>query len=223
MTAKPWTDRAFDAFLFDMDGTILNSIIVAEKVWGQWAERHSLDRVRLFAALHGVRAAETVAKYVGADQVDAEVKWLFDAEMSTLDDVVPIAGADALLRDLPKDRWAVVTSAQRELALARIEAVGLPVPDLLVTAEDVSRGKPAPDCFLLAAKRLGYAPINCLVFEDAPAGIAAAEAAGAGVMVISATHQSPMQTPHPIIQDYENVTLTITSQGQLSPNQLAAT
>ncbi|TGR94325.1 HAD-IA family hydrolase, partial [Mesorhizobium sp. M1C.F.Ca.ET.188.01.1.1] len=91
---------------------------------------------------------------------------------------------------------AIVTSAPRSLALARMKVAGIPVPAVLVAAEDVSRGKPAPDCFQLGARRLGFDARDCLVFEDAPAGIAAAEAAGASVMVINATHQHALQTPH---------------------------
>ncbi|TGT15861.1 HAD family hydrolase, partial [Mesorhizobium sp. M3A.F.Ca.ET.174.01.1.1] len=105
--------------------------------------------------------------------------------------------------------WAIVTSAPRELALLRIAAAGIPVPAKMVTAEDVTHGKPAPDCFQLGARRLGFDARDCLVFEDAPAGIAAAEAAGASVMVINATHQHALQTPHAAISAYDMVGLTV--------------
>ena len=109
-------------------------------------------------------------------------------EMDDVEGIEQIAGVAAFLAALPPHRWAVVTSAPRALALRRIAAAGLPTPPLLVAAEDVTQGKPAPDCFVLAATRLGVDARDCLVFEDAPAGIAAAEAAGAGVVVITATH-----------------------------------
>jgi sugar-phosphatase len=115
---------------------------------------------------------------------------------------VAIDGAAAFLAALPADRWAIVTSAPRPLALRRLAAAGLPTPPVLVTAEDVARGKPAPDCFLLAAERLGQRIEDCLVFEDAPAGIQAAEAAGAAVAVVTATHRHAVQTRHPRINGY---------------------
>ena len=125
---------------------------------------------------------------------------------------------------LPPERWAIVTSAPRELALLRIQAAGIPVPAMMVTAEDVAHGKPAPDCFLLAAKRLGVEARDCLVFEDAPAGIAAGEASGASVMVISATHVHPLVTPHPTIRSYDEIGIATDESGFiiLSPAQAAA-
>ena len=105
-----------------------------------------------------------------------------------------------------------------------MQAAGIPVPALMVAGEDVSHGKPAPDCFLLAAKRLGVDIGDCLVFEDAPAGIAAAEAAGASVMVISATHQHPMTTPHAAIAGYDAVGIAVDDGGWmiLEPQRSAA-
>jgi sugar-phosphatase len=116
---------------------------------------------------------------------------------------------------LPAERWAVVTSAPRLLAERRILAAGLPLPQIMVSAEDVERGKPAPDCFLLAAKKLGVKPAECLVFEDAPAGIAAAEAAGAKVMVITAAHQHLIETAHPTLTTYDSYGVVIDDQGFL--------
>ena len=128
-----------------------------------------------------------------------------------MDGVEAIEGAAAFLASLPADRWAIVTSSPRRLALRRLAAAGLPTPAVLVTAEDVERGKPAPDCFLLAAERLGQRIEDCLVFEDAPAGIQAAEAAGAAVAVVTVTHRHALDTSHP----------TITGYGELPPNSCA--
>jgi len=110
----------------------------------------------------------------------------------------------------------VVTSAPRALALARLERAGVPVPSVLVTAEDVTRGKPAPDCFLLAARKLGVEPGDCLVWEDAPSGIAAAEAAGATVLVVTATHAHPMATSHPVVASYEGLAAGLDAAGRLT-------
>jgi sugar-phosphatase len=114
---------------------------------------------------------------------------------------------------LPQDRWALVTSAPRLLALRRIEAAGLPPPPLLISADDVSRGKPAPDCFLKAAEALGVPPERCLVWEDAPAGISAAEAAGMMVIVVGATHTHPLETEHPVIGGYDDLEVVIAPGG----------
>lgn len=200
----PVFGRGFGAFLFDMDGTIINSIAAAERVWGAWALRHKLDVPAFLKTIHGVRAAETIAK-LNLPGIDpkAEAASVLAAEIDDLAGIVPIAGAAAFLASLPTDRWAIVTSAPRRLAELRLEAAGLPFPPMMVSGEEVKNGKPAPDCFLLGAERLGQPIENCLVFEDAPAGIAAAEAAGASVMVVTATHPEPVATVHPTIANYE--------------------
>ncbi|MDX8492748.1 HAD-IA family hydrolase [Mesorhizobium sp. VK22B] len=217
--------RKFAAFLFDMDGTVLNSIAAAERVWTTWAHRHRLDVASFLPTIHGRRARETIAalKLPGVDPI-VEAEALLKAEAADLEGIVPIPGAVAFLKSLPLERWAIVTSAPRELALLRLQAAGIPVPAMMVSAEDVTRGKPAPDCFLLAAKRLGVEARDCLVFEDAPAGIAAGEASGASVMVISATHVHPMQTPHPSIADYDGIDVAVDEHGWvvMEPKRIAA-
>ncbi|WP_214475476.1 HAD-IA family hydrolase [Mesorhizobium sp. dw_380] len=209
--------RKFAAFLFDMDGTLINSIASAERVWSDWARRQGLDVAAFLPTIHGVRAIETIAGLAlpGVDPAH-EADLLLKAEAADLDGIVPIAGAVAFLNALPPERWAIVTSAPRELALLRMKAAGIPVPAVLVAAEDVSRGKPAPDCFRLGAERLGVDARDCLVFEDAPAGIRAAEAAGAPVMVISATHQHPLPTQHAAIAGYDAVGITVDEHGWLA-------
>lgn len=206
--------KTYAAFLFDMDGTVLNSIAVAERVWGEWALRHGLDVEAFLPTIHGVRAEETIRRQNLADiDLDREVDAVLRAEVADIEGVVPIPGADRFLHALPATRWAVVTSAQRELALRRLSAAGLPVPAVLVAAEDVTRGKPAPDGYALAAERLGVAPDACLVFEDAPAGILAAEAAGADVVVITAAHRHRLETTHPALADYSDVGVTVSADG----------
>ena len=200
------TERTFAAFLFDMDGTLLDSIASANRAWAKWAAGYGLDFEPIKKTMHGMRAVETIRRWGPAHlDVEAEVAALVEAEMDDVDDITAISGADAFLRALPPDKWALVTSAPRLLALRRIEAAGLPEPPMLITADDVERGKPAPDCFLKAAETLGVAPGDCLVWEDAPAGIAAAEAAGMAVVVIGATHASPMETDHPVIGGYDDL------------------
>jgi mannitol-1-/sugar-/sorbitol-6-phosphatase len=209
--------RTFAALLFDMDGTILSSIKAAERVWAAWAKRHGLDVAGFLPTIHGVRTIETIRR-LGLPGVDpeAEAEAITQAEMHDVEGIEPIAGAATFLGALPKDRWAIVTSAPLALALRRIESARLPVPKVVVTAEDVSQGKPAPDCFLLAASRLGQKPQDCLVFEDALPGIAAAEAAGAAVLVVTAAHAHRLETTHPTIVDYRSLAISADENGRLS-------
>ncbi len=216
-------DRAFAAFLFDMDGTLLSSIACAERVWARWAGRHGVDVASFLPTIHGKRAVDTV-RQLGLPGIDAaaEAALIQAEEMIDVEGIEQIAGVAAFVGALPAGRWAVVTSAPRELALRRIAAAGLPVPPLIIAAEDVVHGKPAPDCFLHAASRLGVSARDCLVFEDAPAGIAAAEAAGASVLVIAATHAHPMDTRHPVVGDYAAFVPTVDADGALRLTPLAA-
>jgi len=166
------------ALLFDMDGVLVDSHAVYTRTWLRWAKRHGLDPEPLLAAGLGRRTREALLSVVPHLATDQEVDWLDTTELQDLEGIVEVRGAADLVRSLPPERWAVVTSAGRDLALSRLQAARVPAPSLLVTAEDIARGKPAPDGFLLAAHRLGWAAETCLVFEDAPAGIAAARAAG---------------------------------------------
>lgn len=214
---SPFPGRGFAAFLFDMDGTILSSIAAAERVWASWALRHGLDLAAFLPTIHGRRSVETVRRLAlpGVDP-EAEAAAITLAEIEDVTGVAAIAGAPAFLAALPPDRWAIVTSAPRALALRRLEAAGLPVPEVMITGEDVEHGKPAPDCFLLAAERLGVSAGDCLVFEDAAAGVAAAEAAGCTVVVITATHGHPLATRHFDAPDYEALSVSPDTAGSLT-------
>jgi sugar-phosphatase len=206
--------RSYAAFLFDMDGTILTSIASAERTWTAWAIAHGLDVATFLPTIHGVRSVETIRR-LGLPGVDpvAEAAAVTAAEMLDVGDIDPIAGAAAFLASLPPERWTIVTSAPRALAECRLRAAGLPIPRTMIAAEDVTNGKPAPDCFVLAAERLGVDAGDCLVFEDAAAGIAAGEAAGADVIVITATHSHPMTTPHPVIVGYMGLSVAAGPNG----------
>ena len=206
--------RPYAAFLFDMDGTLITSTAAAERVWTRWAERHGLDVAAFVPTIHGVRAIDTIRRQnlTGID-LDAEVAWVERGEFEDVDGVAPFPGAIDFVGRLPPDRWAVVTSASVPLARARLEAAGVTPPAVLITAEDVERGKPDPAGYRLAAERLGFAVEDCLVFEDAEAGIAAGEAAGADVLVVTAAWTHPLETNHPKLTDYGHTDLTVGPDG----------
>jgi len=206
MTPYLLTDKSFSAMLFDMDGTIINSIAAAENVWAKWARAHGIDVETFLPTIHGRRAIDTIAS-LNLPNVDAvtEAAYITQAEIAEVEGIQEIPGAAAFLNKIPKSKWAVVTSAPRELALTRLKAAGLPMPHVLITAEDVEQGKPQPDCYLLAAKRLGVNCADCLIFEDAEIGIAAALACGGTLVVVTATHttHSPAAAEQQItVKDY---------------------
>lgn len=196
-----------DAVLFDLDGVLVDSRAVVERTWRRWAERHDLEPERLIRVAHGRRTSETLADIALDLDIPAETAWLDAAEFDDLDGIAAIPGAKELIAALPGDRWGVVTSAGSELARRRLTAAGLPSePPVLVTSADVERGKPAPDGYLRAAGDLGVRPADCLVFEDARPGIAAAKAAGASVVGLTTTTSSAeLRAADVVIDDLRRV------------------
>jgi mannitol-1-/sugar-/sorbitol-6-phosphatase len=175
------------AFLFDLDGVLVDSLTVVERACRRWAERHHLDPETVVRVAHGRRSSDTVRALAPHLDVEREAAWIDALELSDVEGLRAVRGAAALLASLPADAWGIVTSCGPELAHLRLTSVGLPVPPMLVTSDLVSRGKPAPDGYRLGAKRLGRRPEACVVFEDAPAGIAAGVAAGARVIALRTT------------------------------------
>ena len=174
-----------DAVIFDLDGVLVDSAAATSRAWAAWGARLGLDGAAIQARNHGRPAREALAAHVRAEALDAEAALLLDAEVSDTEGVVAFAGAAEVLA-LPV--VAIATSCTLPLAHARLRAAGLPVPGVLVTADQVARGKPAPDPYLLTAERLGAEPAACLVLEDAPSGIAAGRAAGMTVWAVTTTH-----------------------------------
>ncbi|PDT15474.1 haloacid dehalogenase [Rhizobium sp. J15] len=200
-----------------MDGTLLTSIAAAERVWGAWAKRQGLDPIAFLPTMHGQRAIDTIRR-LELPGVDPEIEAakVTNAEIDDVQGVVAIAGAAEFLAALPTDRWAIVTSASKKLAQRRLEAAGLTIPGVIVTGEDVAVGKPDPQCFLLAARRLGFPAANCLVFEDVEAGVKAGRAAGADVVVVTAAGHGLDLPNDPTINDYTEIVPEVSADGLLS-------
>lgn len=222
--APPLPPGPFAAVLFDMDGTLLTSIPAVERAWTAWAQRVGVDPGAVLAWLHGRTAADTITHFAppGCD-IAAEVAWLDARECADLDGIAAIPGAAALLADLPAGAWAVVTSANRALARARLAAAGLPLPQVLVSCNDVQRGKPDPEGFVLAARQLGADPAACLVFEDTGAGLRAGLAAGARAVQVRGTDSAGVPPGLPAISDYLGLALHPAPDGlHLTPCERAA-
>lgn len=217
MIRTPMFDRSFSGFLFDMDGTIINSFAATERCWGNWAIANGIDPLSFLPTMHGIRGVDLIGA-MGRPDLDphAESAKVLAAEMDDVEGIVSIAGAVDFLNALPGDRWAVVTSAPRDLASKRLKAAGIIPPKTMVVAEDVKIGKPDPACFRLGAERLGFAAEDCLVFEDAHAGVTAAERAGASVVVVTATHDLMAHSHHPKIDGYERLSVERDGSGHLA-------
>src|SRR6266567_4069153 len=175
------------AILFDMDGVLVDSTAAVARVWRAWATEHGFDPKHVIAHAHGRRSIETVralAPHLDAERENIRVEQM---EIDDKDGVISLPGAAELLNSLPPERFGIVTSATHALAEARLGFAGLPIPTRFIGGEDVLDGKPSPEPYLKGAALLGFRPEECLVFEDAPAGIAAARAAAIPVFALHST------------------------------------
>jgi mannitol-1-/sugar-/sorbitol-6-phosphatase len=197
-----------DAVLFDLDGTLVDSAKVIERLWAEWAARHSLNVHDILAISHGRRAEETmrlVAPHLPSLKEEAAARLREEEQQS--EGLVAVAGAKALLNSIPQIRWAIVTSCTQKLAEVRLRSVGLPVPAVMISQESVPRGKPHPDGYLEAARILGWAPRNCLVVEDAPLGVEAGRAAGMRVLGVTTTFPADQLSADLSVADLTEVTI----------------
>ncbi len=185
MTAQALLDSA-EAILVDLDGTLVDSTAPVRRAWNEFAARHGLDPDHVHHFAQGRPSRESVRLLAPDADAAAETLALERAEVGDTDGIFALPGAGQLLTG--RRRLAIVTSCSRALANVRLRAAGLPIPPVLVSADDVERGKPDPTCYLLGARRLDVDPARCLVLEDAPAGISAGRAAGAKVLAVRTTH-----------------------------------
>jgi sugar-phosphatase len=181
------TSTACSALLFDMDGVLIDSTPAVARVWHRWALEHGLDPDEVVRRAHGRPSVATIRELLPNSDIEAEDREVERREIEDLDGVVPLPGVLELLNTLPSERWTIVTSCTRPLALVRLRTAGLPIPKRLITSNDIQNGKPHPEPYLKAASLLGYPAAECVVVEDAPAGIRAGKAAGARVIAFPTT------------------------------------
>jgi sugar-phosphatase len=179
-----------EALLFDMDGVLINSTPAVARVWRRWAIERGFNPEEVVARAHGRPSLTTVKEFLPDANHEAENREVERREIEDLEGVVPLPGALDLLSSLPDDRWTIVTSCTRALAEVRIRAAGLPLPKKLVTANDITNGKPNPDPYLKGASKLGFSPSDCVVLEDVPAGVRSGKVAGAKVIAFTTTVES---------------------------------
>ena len=175
------------AILFDMDNTVLDSTICTERIMGRWAEKHGLDRDFVIQVSHGRRTIDSIREAAPHLDAEEEVKEIDAEELLAKEGIVAVPGAQRLLSKLNAHQWAVVTSASRALATFRMGCAGLPIPKVLISGDDVSKGKPDPEGYLKAASQLGVHPERCIVVEDSPAGILAGRRAGMNIVGVTTT------------------------------------
>ena len=177
------------AILFDLDGVLVDSTGSVDLHWRIWARERGIDEEKVIAIAHGVRAIEVIRIIAPHLDADAELRDLEKEEANDHHKLAAMPGAIELVRSIPDNLWCVVTSGSRYLATERLRMVGVPIPKVMITADDVVNGKPYPEPYLKGAKALGFEPQRCLVIEDAPAGIRAAHAAGMKVIGFASTYK----------------------------------
>ena len=181
------TTVSCQALLFDLDGVLIDSTPAVARVWHRWAIEHNFDPQTVIHMAHGRPSRTTIRDLLPTADIDAEDRIIERWEMEDTDGVVFLPGTERLLASLPEDRWTIATSCTRPLAEVRLRAAGLPIPEKMVTSSDVTHGKPHPEPYLKAAAKLGLSAADCIVIEDAPAGVRAGKAAGAGVIAFPTT------------------------------------
>ncbi len=208
--------RSCEAILFDLDGVLVDSTPCVSRVWSAWAHEHGLDAEYVVHVAHGQRTIETVRKVAPHLDAQQETDCIEQMEVNDTAGLRVLPGAEELLAKLPPERYTIVTSGTRRLATRRLQVVGLPVPVSMITADDVTRGKPDPEPYLAGARALRFEPAQCLVFEDAPSGIRAATSAGMGVIGLLTTFADrELVGTDLVVASLQDVDATVEASGAL--------
>lgn len=202
--------------LFDMDGILISSLGSVERSWTKWSEMRGIDPEYALSIAHGCRAIETIVKLRPDLDSEAELKIIEDIEIADNEGLTVLPGVLELLRALPRDRWTVVTSATERLARVRLATGGIPVPERVITANQVTHGKPHPEPFLAGAALLGFPPEECVVFEDSASGAQAGRAAGCTVVATTFSHPiESLDAAHYLVTDVTGVQVEVAHDGLL--------
>jgi sugar-phosphatase len=200
--------------LFDMDGVLISSIGSVVRCWRRWAELYGVPNAAEFEVPHGIRAVDIVKMLRPDIDPQEGLRVIEDMEVKDVADLKVLPGVKALLDGLPLERWAIVTSSTRRLLLARLRAAGLPVPERIISADEVERGKPDPEPYRRGAGLLGFRPEECVVVEDAPSGVGAGKAAGCLVIGVLGTHSAAeLRGADWILGSLEGLAVTATLDG----------
>ena len=204
------------AVLFDLDGVLCDSTRAVDREWREWAARTGVDGDAIMAIAHGVRTIEVIRRVASHLDAEAEANAIENHEAGDQTGVVVMPGAAELVGSIPVGRWGVVTSGSRLLATNRLRYCGLPVPEVLVTSDDVTNGKPDPEPYLKGAAQLGFAAAECLVIEDAPAGIQSAKAGGMKVIGMTSTYRAEkLAEADAVVQKLARIQVTSNGTGKL--------
>ena len=218
----PWLNQYMPTFscsaiLFDLDGVLVDSTRAVDREWREWAARKGVDGDAIMAIAHGVRTIEVIRRVAPHLDAETEAAAIENHEAHDQRGVTVMSGAAELLQSIPDGRWGVVTSGSRLLAQNRLRYCGLPVPEVLVTSDDVANGKPHPEPYLKGAKLLGFPPEECLVIEDAPAGIQSARAGGMKVIGMASTYQpEKLAMAEAIIKAFSQLTVVSNGSGPVA-------
>ncbi|MEO6981917.1 MAG: HAD-IA family hydrolase [Edaphobacter sp.] len=200
--------------LFDMDGVLISSIGSVVRCWRRWAAIYGLPDAEHYMVPHGVRAMDTVKALRPDIDPEEGLRVIEDMEVEDMADLKVLPGVKRLLEGLPPERWAIVTSATRRLLLARLTGAGLPIPERIISADDVVNGKPDPEPYRRGAELLGLRPEECVVVEDAPSGVGAGRAAGCRVLGVLGTHSAEqLREADWVATSLEGVVVTVKSGG----------
>jgi mannitol-1-/sugar-/sorbitol-6-phosphatase len=206
-----------EAILFDLDGVLCDSTRQVDREWREWAARKGVDGDAIMAIAHGVRTIEVIRRVAPHLDAAAEAAAIENHEAHDQSGVVVMPGAIDLVKTIPEGRWAVVTSGSRLLATNRLRHCGLPVPEVLVTSDDVAHGKPDPEPYLRGATKMRVSPAECVVIEDAPAGIQSARAGGMKVIGLASTYPAAkLVEADAVVAGFARIRVTSNGTGELT-------